>query len=106
MENKSVTIYTVAKYLTGKYLSINRQKMRKLISGEADTLVHRALGEDGPIVRTYTGQDLKNLLGNAVMNGRVVPDASGSPEVEYFLAPMSDPNGIISKLLEKEKSNG
>lgn len=93
-----VVVYTKKEHLRRKSMSINRQKMKKLISGEADTLIHKAFAQEGEIIHIYKGQELKNLLANAVMNGRTIPNEQGIPEVEYFLATFTDPHGIAKKL--------
>ncbi len=93
-----VVVYTKKEHLKRKSMSINRQKMKKLISGEADTLIHKAFNENGETIHIYKGQELKNLLAHAVMNGRTTPNEQGVPEVEYFLATFIDPSGIAKKL--------
>jgi hypothetical protein len=96
--NKEVVVFTKREHLQRKSMSINRQKMKKLISGDADTLVHRAFSMDGEVIHIYKDQELRNLLAAAVMNGRSLPNDKGLMEVEYFLAPFIDPNGIVTNL--------
>lgn len=95
---KEVVVFTKKEHLKRKSMSINRQKMKKLISGEADILVHRAFSLEGEIIHTYKDQELRNLLAAAVMNGRSLPNDKGLMEVEYFLAPFVDPNGVVKNL--------
>jgi hypothetical protein len=96
--SKEVVVFTKQEHFKRKSMSINRQKMKKLISGEADALVHRAMSLDGEIIQIYRDQELKNLLAAAVMNGRSLPNDKGQMEVEYFLAPFIDPNGVVKNL--------
>lgn len=100
--SNDITIFTKVRHANGRFLSISRQKVRKLIAGEADRLVHRAVDENGPIIKVYEGKELMLLLSQAVMNGRVVQNERGQSEVEYFLAPISDPNGVLQKIAREE----
>lgn len=95
---QEVVVFTKEEHLKRKSMSINRQKMKKLISGEADTLVHRAYSLDGEIIHVYKDQELRNLLAIAVMNGRSLPNDKGILEVEYFLATFIDPNNVVKNL--------
>jgi hypothetical protein len=101
--SKEITVFTKKQHLKRRNMSINRQKMKKLVSGEADTLIHRVDSLDGPIIHTYKGEQLRALLASAVMNGRTMPnDTTGRLEVEYFLAHFIDPNNVLEKFNTNE----
>jgi hypothetical protein len=94
--SKEITVFTKQEHLKRRLMSINRQKMKKLISGEADTLVHRIGSLEGPIIHVYKDQQLRTLLASAVMNGRSLPNEKGVLEVEYFLAQFIDPGNVLN----------
>lgn len=97
-----VSIFTKDEFLQRGNIAISADKMARLISGDAEILIHRAHHQDGPIIYIYSGEELKKLLGRAVRNGHTTYNQDkGRDEVSFFLARFVDPSG---KYGQKEDS--
>lgn len=92
-----VSIFTKKEHLGRGNMAISAEKMSRLISGDADILVHRAFHQDGPIIYIYAGDELKKLLGRAVKNAHTTKNKETNRDDYYFLVRFTDPNNTYYK---------
>lgn len=99
-----VSIFTKEEFLQRGNIAISAEKMSRLVSGDAEILIHRAHHQDGPIIYIYSGEELRKLLGRAVRNGHTAYNQeNGREEVSFFLARFTDPSGKYGQKEEEKE---